>query len=81
MSTDAHESMKPRESKLSAFHHSALPLSCASNLYAQIAQMVEQRTENPRVAGSIPALGTFFMPVRLKLSTGQFLYYNILQNS
>ncbi len=25
---------------------------------AQIAQSVEQRTENPRVAGSIPALGT-----------------------
>ena len=25
--------------------------------YAQIAQSVEQRTENPRVAGSIPALG------------------------
>ena len=28
--------------------------------YAQIAQLVEQRTENPRVAGSIPALGTLF---------------------
>ena len=26
---------------------------------AQIAQLVEQRTENPRVAGSIPALGIF----------------------
>ena len=26
-------------------------------VYAQIAQSVEQRTENPRVAGSIPALG------------------------
>ena len=26
--------------------------------YAQIAQLVEQGTENPRVAGSIPALGT-----------------------
>ena len=25
--------------------------------YAQIAQLVEQRTENPCVAGSIPALG------------------------
>ena len=25
---------------------------------AQVAQSVEQRTENPRVAGSIPALGT-----------------------
>ncbi len=30
--------------------------------YAQVAQLVEQRTENPRVAGSIPALGT---PLRL----------------
>ena len=28
---------------------------------AQIAQLVEQRTENPRVAGSIPALGIFFI--------------------
>ena len=26
-------------------------------LYAQIAQLVEQRTENPRVVGSIPTLG------------------------
>ncbi len=30
---------------------------------AQIAQLVEQRTENPRVAGSIPALGMLFIPV------------------
>ena len=29
-------------------------------LFAQIAQLVEQRTENPRVAGSIPALGIFY---------------------
>ena len=28
-------------------------------LNAQIAQLVEQRTENPRVAGSIPALGIY----------------------
>ena len=27
-------------------------------LFAFVAQLVEQRTENPRVAGSIPALGT-----------------------
>ena len=33
---------------------------------AQIAQLVEQRTENPCVAGSIPALGTFFMPINIK---------------
>ena len=29
--------------------------------HAQIAQLVEQWTENPRVTGSIPVLGTFFM--------------------
>ena len=28
-------------------------------IHAQIAQLVEQRTENPRVTGSIPALGMF----------------------
>ena len=30
-------------------------------LYAQIAQSVEQGTENPRVGGSIPPLGTNFL--------------------
>ena len=29
-------------------------------LYAQLAQLVEQRTENPCVFGSIPKLGTFY---------------------
>ena len=29
--------------------------------YAFVAQLVEQRTENPRVAGSIPAEGTIYM--------------------
>ena len=33
--------------------HNGLPFNGA-----QVAQLVEQRTENPRVAGSIPALGT-----------------------
>ena len=28
-------------------------------MYAQIAQLVEQRTENPRVTGSIPVLGIY----------------------
>ena len=37
---------------------SAIVLSCF-NLYAPIAQSVEQRTENPCVAGSIPARGMF----------------------
>ena len=35
-----------------------IPPSPPNNIYAQIAQSVEQRTENPRVGGSIPPLGT-----------------------
>ena len=31
----------------------------ANVFYAQIAQSVEQRIENPRVTGSIPVLGIF----------------------
>ena len=30
-------------------------------LNAQIAQLVEQRTENPRVTGSIPVLGIIYL--------------------
>ena len=30
------------------------------HVYAQVAQSVEQGTENPRVGGSIPPLGIFF---------------------
>ena len=33
---------------------------CVVFLFASIAQSVEQRTENPRVAGSIPARGIAF---------------------
>ena len=32
----------------------------ATQRHAQLAQLVEQRTENPRVSGSIPELGIFF---------------------
>ena len=39
-------------------------------LNAQIAQLVEQRTENPRVAGSIPALGIFFISGDISLRGG-----------
>jgi hypothetical protein len=42
-------------------------------LFAQIAQSVEQRIENPRVGGSIPSLGTmrvFFLLLLLFLSNG-----------
>ena len=35
-----------------------LPRRAARKRFAQIAQLVEQGTENPRVAGSIPAGGT-----------------------
>ena len=31
-------------------------------LWAQVAQLVEQRTENPRVGGSNPPLGTIPVP-------------------
>ena len=34
--------------------------------YAQVAQLVEQRTENPRVGGSIPLLGTIFKTSKFK---------------
>ena len=34
------------------------PIQVAIFLLAQIAQLVEQRTENPRVGGSIPSLAT-----------------------
>ena len=36
-----------------------LTLSVQTDKIAQIAQLVEQRTENPRVTGSIPVLGIF----------------------
>ena len=39
-----------------AFYHTGLsPLN-----HNKIAQLVEQRTENPRVSGSIPELGIFY---------------------
>ena len=33
-------------------------VSRGASLWAQVAQLVEQRTENPRVGGSNPPLGT-----------------------
>ena len=35
---------------------------------AEVAQSVEQRTENPRVVGSIPTLGTSFFSIPEKLA-------------
>ena len=33
-------------------------MDCRIQQHGQVAQLVEQRTENPRVGGSIPPLGT-----------------------
>jgi polysaccharide biosynthesis/export protein len=41
------------------------PRHVFSTLYAAVAQLVEQRTENPWVAGSIPACGTILFRGRL----------------
>ena len=38
------------------------------SLFAQIAQLVEQRTENPCVGGSIPPLGTT-KPFKINVSS------------
>src|SRR5690348_8577924 len=38
--------------------------STRSRRYGQVAQLVEQRTENPRVGGSIPPLAT--IPISLR---------------
>ena len=46
------------------------------SLFAQIAQLVEQRTENPRVAGSIPALGT----KRSQTLRSLFLFFMLTKN-
>ena len=40
-------------------------------LFAQIAQLVEQRIENPRVGGSIPPLGTIILEA-LQVIAGLF---------
>ena len=50
---------------------------CFGLLFAQIAQLVEQRTENPRVTGSIPVLGT--LKSRYKELYLLFLYLNKLE--
>ena len=36
-------------------------VACAATGRAQVAQLVEQRIENPRVGGSNPPLGTIFV--------------------
>ena len=52
---------KARENERSFFDRNTLRRNRNKKvniIYAQIAQSVEQRTENPRVGGSIPPLGT-----------------------
>jgi hypothetical protein len=41
----------------------------AAHLDGQVAQLVEQRIENPRVAGSIPALATERCPIAARSET------------
>ena len=43
--------------------------SCPRNSNAQLAQLVEQRTENPRVSGSIPELGILRKPEKWDISS------------
>ena len=52
---------KPQKSVFKLDCKPAHLFNTPSNLYAQVAQSVEQRTENPRVGGSIPPLGTIFL--------------------
>ena len=49
--------------KYTAFNQVVLGSNPDTLIDAQIAQLVEQRTENPRVAGSIPALGIYLVEV------------------
>ena len=48
-------------SAFQAEHVGSIPIT---RLAAQIAQLVEQRTENPRVTGSIPVLGIWKQNMR-----------------
>ena len=42
-------------------------------IHAKVAQLVEHSTENAGVAGSIPALGTFYVPQPAKVSSSATL--------
>ena len=50
----------------------------ASAPQAQVAQSVEQRTENPRVGGSIPPLGTIFIKSITYVSYRILTHFTIL---
>ena len=51
------ESQVPKISNKFEIFAPCLSEATKSNSFAQVAQLVEQRTENPRVTGSIPVLG------------------------
>ena len=44
---------------------------------APLAQLVEQGTFNPKVAGSIPSRRTTFEFVKRSASAGRFLFHNV----
>ena len=48
---------------------------------AEIAQLVEQRTENPCVASSILALGNLLLSMPLKQSAGEVIHTSVLCSS
>ena len=48
--------------------------------FAKVAQLVEQRTENPCVVGSIPTLGTIFQPLLTAMSAGAFCLQFLVVN-
>ena len=47
---------------------------------AQVAQLVEQRTENPRVGGSIPPLGTIHLVYTINMSAFYALIGQVTHN-
>ena len=49
--------------------------------WAQIAQLVEQRTENPRVTGSIPVLGIFYKYGILAQSVEHLTFNQVVRGS
>ena len=45
-------------------------------IFGSVAQLVEQRTENPRVTGSIPVLGIIFLLYGLLAQAVEHLTFN-----
>jgi hypothetical protein len=55
-------------------HLQIRPHQPRSGLFGQVAQLVEQRTENPRVGGSTPSLATIFFNNLQPLATVAFVF-------